>query len=557
MGDSIYGLQYEFQQKNGRHMIVGEKGERRLQGDDLVPLQLKMMQSNQIPNLLPLSVEEVDFNVRLYFDVTAKQPLSEYLQQKSLSSHEFYHLFLSIINTLEQSKLYMLNEHQYVLQEDYIYIGKNLQHLYITYLPVQGLDKEETAADELKSLLLRIGKKVNGLQGTEFNHLSSYTEDVSFSFAGLKDLLLRQQQLRPQAGFVQGYNQHPDQGNGQPQYAQGQQQQPSSHQQQSGQAPYANTKQNPSTSSSEQKAKKTKKEKPAKAATGKKEPVITGRNRLYTAVFGLLAIVIVWQLLGLNYGGIAFLSSIGLSVVIVGAVIYLCFFYKKATGEKDEQPKKEVAAGREQQQYQQQPTNGGYASYNQSPSYNQTATPAFQTNPVTPQPQAMKTSAPASEPTIAAAAAPHAQEAQQPAATAVAEPVSSAPAEPSYGVDTSLLSDDTVLLEEDEEEVVEEVKTWPTLTIEREQGSEEITISESNFVIGRNPEAAQYVEESTGVSRMHVEFVRIENSYSVKDLGSKNGTKVNDQPLVPYKLHSLEVGDTIQIGKATYEFKWE
>lgn len=216
-----------------------------------------------------------------------------------------------------------------------------------------------------------------------------------------------------------------------------------------------------------------------------------------------------------------------------------------------------MAAGREQQQYQQQPTNGGYASYNQSPSYNQTATPAFQTNPVTPQPQAMKTSAPASEPTIAAAAAPHAQEAQQPAATAVAEPVSSAPAEPSYGVDTSLLSDDTVLLEEDEEEVVEEVKTWPTLTIEREQGSEEITISESNFVIGRNPEAAQYVEESTGVSRMHVEFVRIENSYSVKDLGSKNGTKVNDQPLVPYKLHSLEVGDTIQIGKATYEFKWE
>ena len=550
MGHSIYGLQYEFQQKNGRHMIVGEKGERRLQGDDLIPLQLKMMQSNQIPNLLPLSVEEVDFNVRLYFDVTAKQPLSEYLEQKSLTSHEFYHLFLSIINTLEQSKLYMLNEHQYVLQEDYIYIGKNLQHLYVTYLPVQELEKEHTATEELKSLLLRVGKKVNGLQGTEFNHLASYTEDVSFSFAGLKELLLRQQQLRPQAGFAQGYTQQQGQHSGQPSIQQEQQQQSysPSYSQQSGTTQYANSQQKSSDQSAEPKSKKPKKEKAKKpASTGKKEQVLTGKSKLYTAVFGLLGIVIVWQLLGFNYGGVAFLSSIALTVVIIAAVIFLCFFYKKATGAKDEQPKKEVAAGRDLNQ--QQSVNGGYTSYNQSSSYNQgtyqtpsTPTPVMNQPVSMPEPQASPV-----------AATPVTQ-----TATAVApEPAPSVPAEPSYGVDTSLLSDDTVLLEEEEEPVVEEVMTWPTLHIERENGPEELTISESNFVIGRNSDSSQYVEQSTGVSRMHIEFVRIENSYSVKDLGSKNGTKVNDQVLVPYKLHSLEVGDKIQIGKATYEFKWE
>ena len=66
MGESktIFGLHYEYIEKNGQYLVVKEKQEQALTEEDLIQLQLRMMQSNQIPNLLPLSVEEIDFELK-------------------------------------------------------------------------------------------------------------------------------------------------------------------------------------------------------------------------------------------------------------------------------------------------------------------------------------------------------------------------------------------------------------------------------------------------------------------------------------------------------------
>ena len=87
MGESktIFGLHYEYIEKNGQYLVVKEKQEQALTEEDLIQLQLRMMQSNQIPNLLPLSVEEIDFELKLYYDVTSKRQLNVYLNQ----SHDF------------------------------------------------------------------------------------------------------------------------------------------------------------------------------------------------------------------------------------------------------------------------------------------------------------------------------------------------------------------------------------------------------------------------------------------------------------------------------------
>ena len=107
-------------------------------------------------------------------------------------------------------------------------------------------------------------------------------------------------------------------------------------------------------------------------------------------------------------------------------------------------------------------------------------------------------------------------------------------------MDTGLLSesDDTVLLGEDSDEEENLEVSNPFLEVEREDGFEQIELAETHFTIGRNDEAVVYVEDSVGVSRVHAEFVRIENSYGVKDLGSKNGTKLNGEALVPYLFHA-------------------
>ncbi|WP_152400390.1 DUF6382 domain-containing protein [Paenibacillus cellulositrophicus] len=93
---------------------------------------------------------------------------------------------------------------------------------------------------------------------------------------------------------------------------------------------------------------------------------------------------------------------------------------------------------------------------------------------------------------------------------------------------------------------------------EGEQGrpSERIELKLPHFVIGRSEEVAQYVESSTGTSRAHVELARSEDGgYLIKDLGSRNGTKLHGELMVPYKEYPLKDGDTFTIISGVYTFK--
>ncbi|MBB3129586.1 hypothetical protein FHS19_004261 [Paenibacillus rhizosphaerae] len=93
---------------------------------------------------------------------------------------------------------------------------------------------------------------------------------------------------------------------------------------------------------------------------------------------------------------------------------------------------------------------------------------------------------------------------------------------------------------------------------EGEQGhpSERIELTLPHFVIGRSEEVAQYVEASTGTSRAHVELARSKDGgYLIKDLGSRNGTRLHGEPMVPYKEYPLKDGDTFTIISGVYTFK--
>lgn len=62
---------------------------------------------------------------------------------------------------------------------------------------------------------------------------------------------------------------------------------------------------------------------------------------------------------------------------------------------------------------------------------------------------------------------------------------------------------------------------------------------------GRHPNADIFLDDVT-VSRKHAEFVRVENQFSVRDLGSLNGTYVNGERT---EAADLQDGDEVRIGK--------
>jgi predicted component of type VI protein secretion system len=64
--------------------------------------------------------------------------------------------------------------------------------------------------------------------------------------------------------------------------------------------------------------------------------------------------------------------------------------------------------------------------------------------------------------------------------------------------------------------------------------------------IGRDPEADIFLDNS-GISREHVRIERLPNGqYSLKDMGSANGTYVNDEPVKTALIYSADV---VRIGK--------
>lgn len=76
-------------------------------------------------------------------------------------------------------------------------------------------------------------------------------------------------------------------------------------------------------------------------------------------------------------------------------------------------------------------------------------------------------------------------------------------------------------------------------------GGARFLLDAERIVAGRSEKADIFLDDVT-VSRKHAEFLRSENQFFVRDIGSLNGTYVNRERI---DHRSLSSGDEVQIGK--------
>ncbi|KIL35890.1 hypothetical protein SD71_10915 [Cohnella kolymensis] len=93
------------------------------------------------------------------------------------------------------------------------------------------------------------------------------------------------------------------------------------------------------------------------------------------------------------------------------------------------------------------------------------------------------------------------------------------------------------------------------LVCENGDDGKRIALVGQSMVIGRSDEAAQHVDTASGISRAHLEILNISNRWKVKDLGSRNGSSLNDQPMAPYELYPLQPGDRLVLANSRYRFE--
>lgn len=86
------------------------------------------------------------------------------------------------------------------------------------------------------------------------------------------------------------------------------------------------------------------------------------------------------------------------------------------------------------------------------------------------------------------------------------------------------------------------------------QGEQKIVLGRSGFVTDPQPtiDFTAYNGVGLGVSRQHAVISRPGDQYVIQDLGSTNGTWVNEVRLAKDKFHELNSGDLIRLGQLTF-----
>lgn len=91
------------------------------------------------------------------------------------------------------------------------------------------------------------------------------------------------------------------------------------------------------------------------------------------------------------------------------------------------------------------------------------------------------------------------------------------------------------------------------LEIHGPTGDRRVTLGATLVTIGRMPTSTVPIND-TAVSRAHCVVERTVEGYRLRDLHSRNGTYLNDEPV---ESAALKDGDTIAVGPVTVRFSSE
>lgn len=83
---------------------------------------IRMLSGNEIQGLLSFQDKQIDGEVRYYYDITSKQPLSRMLEHRTIAGTELKALFTELLYTLKRMERFLLDEGQLYLHPDFIYI---------------------------------------------------------------------------------------------------------------------------------------------------------------------------------------------------------------------------------------------------------------------------------------------------------------------------------------------------------------------------------------------------------------------------------------------------
>lgn len=189
MWKSLYGFQADFIQQGKTGMLLTRK--QAVHTDELDNYQVNMLRYNTIPHLLPLEVRAVDFEVSFLYDISGKKMLEQVLRSGKMNASQYFEWMFQLVNLLHECYTYMLHPNQILLHERYLFVEGQLWegNLQAAYLPLLQPLHPQAGIEGLKRLGILLSAHVNQWSGNGFQRLIHLLSQEDTSLVAVRQLL--------------------------------------------------------------------------------------------------------------------------------------------------------------------------------------------------------------------------------------------------------------------------------------------------------------------------------------------------------------------------------
>lgn len=519
MEHSIYGFHYDYIRHRGTCLVLSRTDA--LRYEHFERIELRMMEANEIPGLLPFESEEIDLNVKLRYEITGKKMLSQWMKTGRFTLEAYYRFLLKCAGTIDDSKTYMLREDGYWLHEHFMFInGDSPDEPVLLYVPIRIADAKPPVREQFKELALRLSACIGRIEGSGFSSLLSALHRDTFEFHEIRKLLGKLLSSETANEFRSDRNEFL--GKEAPEAWQ-----PAAEEEPDirVQAPswihagsdYGNSGQEQAPGLSSAVANDST-DAEQHGAPNERGP-LTGRQRLLGGAAAGAGLLLLWSFYPPEPGeGLPSIWT-GLTILMLDVLFVWAMLRPIWPGNG-----KLHALAR---------------TYNAMEEREMTGLTGYLPVPVPVKEEQTALSREAE----AAAGGSRESSAEWRAERA-----------PPRTQDATVLLRPEALAAASQPSEEKDAERFPELEAHKGGAVERIRLTRDRFVIGREQGAVDYTDDAAGVSKLHVEIVREDTEYFAKDLGSKNGTLWNNEPMVPYKWYPLKDGASLQVVNTRFVF---
>lgn len=118
--------------------------------------ECRMLAANTVEGVLRFQIRQIDDEIRFYYEITSRQPLTRMLEGRSIRSEELRRLVLGISAVLDKMEQYLLREGIVLLEAEHIYVEPESFRIWLCLVPGLNRDFPEDYGKLLEYLLGKV-----------------------------------------------------------------------------------------------------------------------------------------------------------------------------------------------------------------------------------------------------------------------------------------------------------------------------------------------------------------------------------------------------------------